>query len=194
MGASSFSPEHCRETALLLLLLCWLYSTEAVAFSRIGALPGARHSSELLVAVAKYFIRWTCGAGVSLKLLWPLEHSPKNNWCVTNGESPQRAAWSIAGRGSCSVMSWTGSYSAPGDLLAVDGLEQQVSRVKQLQYLVYLDIANAYSHLYCSNHTKFFPSGFPTDGLAPAVWQGGETEALARLDKHLERKVTPLPV
>ncbi|NWQ75216.1 CRY2 protein, partial [Columbina picui] len=30
--------------------------------------------------------------------------------------------------------------------------------------------------------------GFPTDGLAPAVWQGGETEALARLDKHLERK------
>lgn len=135
MGASSFSPEHCRETALLLLLLCWLYSTEAVAFSRIGALPGARHSSELLVAVAKYFIRWTCGAGVSLKLLWPLEHSPKNNWCVTNGESPQRAAWSIAGRGSCSVMSWTGSYSAPGDLLAVDGLEQHVSHVKQLQYL-----------------------------------------------------------
>ncbi|XP_060117786.1 cryptochrome-2 [Heteronotia binoei] len=30
--------------------------------------------------------------------------------------------------------------------------------------------------------------GFPTDGLAPAVWQGGETEALTRLDKHLERK------
>lgn len=43
-----------------------------------------------------------------------------------------------------------------------------------------------------SNLTKFFPSGFPTDGLAPAVWQGGETEALARLDKHLERKVTPV--
>lgn len=41
-----------------------------------------------------------------------------------------------------------------------------------------------------SNLTKFFLSGFPTDGLAPAVWQGGETEALARLDKHLERKVT----
>lgn len=39
--------------------------------------------------------------------------------------------------------------------------------------------------------TEFFPLGFPTDGLAPAVWQGGETEALARLDKHLERKVTP---
>ncbi|XP_072473824.1 cryptochrome-2 isoform X1 [Notamacropus eugenii] len=30
--------------------------------------------------------------------------------------------------------------------------------------------------------------GFPTDGLGPAVWQGGEMEALARLDKHLERK------
>nr|XP_056707892.1 cryptochrome-2 [Euleptes europaea] len=30
--------------------------------------------------------------------------------------------------------------------------------------------------------------GFSTDGLAPAVWQGGETEALTRLDKHLERK------
>lgn len=28
------------------------------------------------------------------------------------------------------------------------------------------------------------------DGLAAAVWQGGEMEALARLDKHLERKVT----
>ena len=33
--------------------------------------------------------------------------------------------------------------------------------------------------------------GFPTEGLGPAVWQGGETEALARLDKHLERKVRP---
>ncbi|KAK2490289.1 hypothetical protein MC885_009900 [Smutsia gigantea] len=30
--------------------------------------------------------------------------------------------------------------------------------------------------------------GFPTEGLGPTVWQGGETEALARLDKHLERK------
>ncbi|KAM9657984.1 cryptochrome-2 isoform 2-T3 [Trichechus inunguis] len=30
--------------------------------------------------------------------------------------------------------------------------------------------------------------GFPTEGLGPAVWQGGETEAMARLDKHLERK------
>ncbi|XP_003214689.1 cryptochrome-2 [Anolis carolinensis] len=30
--------------------------------------------------------------------------------------------------------------------------------------------------------------GFPTESLAPAVWLGGETEALTRLDKHLERK------
>ncbi|XP_063145728.1 cryptochrome-2 isoform X1 [Candoia aspera] len=30
--------------------------------------------------------------------------------------------------------------------------------------------------------------GFLTEGLAPAVWQGGEIEALTRLDKHLERK------
>ncbi|XP_069077855.1 cryptochrome-2 isoform X3 [Pleurodeles waltl] len=30
--------------------------------------------------------------------------------------------------------------------------------------------------------------GFQTDGLGAAVWQGGETEALSRLDKHLERK------
>lgn len=30
--------------------------------------------------------------------------------------------------------------------------------------------------------------GFDTDGLRPAVWKGGETEALSRLDRHLERK------
>lgn len=30
--------------------------------------------------------------------------------------------------------------------------------------------------------------GFDTDGLMPAVWKGGETEALARLERHLERK------
>lgn len=35
-----------------------------------------------------------------------------------------------------------------------------------------------------------FPSikGFEVDGLKPAVWVGGETEALARLEHHLERK------
>lgn len=34
----------------------------------------------------------------------------------------------------------------------------------------------------------FFP-GFDTDGLPSAVWPGGETEALTRLERHLERKV-----
>ncbi|XP_064455307.1 cryptochrome-1-like [Ornithodoros turicata] len=30
--------------------------------------------------------------------------------------------------------------------------------------------------------------GFDTENLKPAVWPGGETEALARLERHLERK------
>lgn len=30
--------------------------------------------------------------------------------------------------------------------------------------------------------------GFDTEGLLPAVWVGGETEALSRLERHLERK------
>ena len=30
--------------------------------------------------------------------------------------------------------------------------------------------------------------GFDTDGLMPAVWKGGETEAMTRLERHLERK------
>ncbi|XP_071440353.1 cryptochrome-1-like isoform X2 [Hetaerina americana] len=30
--------------------------------------------------------------------------------------------------------------------------------------------------------------GFDTEGLLPPVWQGGESEALARLERHLERK------
>uniref|UniRef100_A0A1B6D995 Photolyase/cryptochrome alpha/beta domain-containing protein n=1 Tax=Clastoptera arizonana TaxID=38151 RepID=A0A1B6D995_9HEMI len=30
--------------------------------------------------------------------------------------------------------------------------------------------------------------GFDTEGLRPPVWQGGESEALARLERHLERK------
>lgn len=30
--------------------------------------------------------------------------------------------------------------------------------------------------------------GFDTEGLHPPVWQGGETEALTRLGRHLERK------
>lgn len=35
----------------------------------------------------------------------------------------------------------------------------------------------------------FIFSGFDTDGLPSAVWPGGETEALTRLERHLERKV-----
>ncbi|CAH1982961.1 unnamed protein product [Acanthoscelides obtectus] len=30
--------------------------------------------------------------------------------------------------------------------------------------------------------------GFDTEGLSPPVWQGGESESLARLERHLERK------
>lgn len=30
--------------------------------------------------------------------------------------------------------------------------------------------------------------GFDIEGLKPAIWIGGETEALARLERHLERK------
>ncbi|CAF93039.1 unnamed protein product [Tetraodon nigroviridis] len=45
------------------------------------------------------------------------------------------------------------------------------------------------------NHDQLYsiPSleelGFRTGGLAPAVWRGGESEALERLRKHLEKKV-----
>ena len=33
-----------------------------------------------------------------------------------------------------------------------------------------------------------FTSGFETDHLKAPVWLGGETEALSRLERHLERK------
>lgn len=38
------------------------------------------------------------------------------------------------------------------------------------------------------NITAF--SGFKTEGLPPAIWRGGESEALDRLRKHLDKKVT----
>lgn len=39
-----------------------------------------------------------------------------------------------------------------------------------------------------------FPeTGFDTEGLSSAVWPGGETEALTRLERHLERKVGDTP-
>lgn len=34
--------------------------------------------------------------------------------------------------------------------------------------------------------------GFDTEGLPSAVWPGGETEALTRIERHLERKVHEL--
>lgn len=34
--------------------------------------------------------------------------------------------------------------------------------------------------------------GFRTEGLPPAVWRGGESEALDRLNKHLDKKVTEM--
>ena len=38
------------------------------------------------------------------------------------------------------------------------------------------------------NSSDFF-TGFDTEGLGPAVFHGGEAEALTRLERHLERKV-----
>lgn len=35
--------------------------------------------------------------------------------------------------------------------------------------------------------------GFDTEGLPTAVWPGGETEALTRIERHLERKVCTVP-
>lgn len=35
------------------------------------------------------------------------------------------------------------------------------------------------------------PSGFKTHGEGEPVWRGGETEALDRLNKHLDKKVNP---
>lgn len=38
--------------------------------------------------------------------------------------------------------------------------------------------------------TAVSSAGFDTEGLSSAVWPGGETEALTRLERHLERKVS----
>lgn len=37
-------------------------------------------------------------------------------------------------------------------------------------------------------HLSMF-TGFRTEGLPPAVWRGGESEALDRLNKHMDKKV-----
>lgn len=42
-------------------------------------------------------------------------------------------------------------------------------------------VLSVLSSLFCS-------PGFKTQGLDPAVWKGGESEALERLNKHLDRK------
>ena len=36
-------------------------------------------------------------------------------------------------------------------------------------------------------------TGFDIEGLPTAVWPGGETEALTRIERHLERKVSTAP-
>jgi len=46
-------------------------------------------------------------------------------------------------------------------------------------------------HIYRSTHV-FATQGFKTEGLPPAVWKGGESEALERLNKHLDRKVNKI--
>ena len=55
----------------------------------------------------------------------------------------------------------------------------------QLNNLFYLD--------YCLKpfpEHVYFSVGFDTEGLGPTIFRGGETEALARLERHLERKVS----
>ncbi|EAT35912.1 AAEL011967-PA [Aedes aegypti] len=54
-------------------------------------------------------------------------------------------------------------------------------------------IANATTPQYEDHDDKYgVPTleelGFETEGLKPPIWVGGETEALARLERHLERK------
>lgn len=38
----------------------------------------------------------------------------------------------------------------------------------------------------------FYRAGFKTHSLGPAVWRGGETEALERLNNHMDKKVSHL--
>lgn len=54
---------------------------------------------------------------------------------------------------------------------------------------------HACSHIHMFMHLLIlnlclFVVGFETEGLPCAVWPGGETEALTRLERHLERKVS----
>ena len=40
----------------------------------------------------------------------------------------------------------------------------------------------------CRTNGPFTSSGFNVQGLKPPPWVGGESEALSRLERHLERK------
>ena len=62
-----------------------------------------------------------------------------------------------------------------------------LSRLLLLGY--YLTTSSLLLHSTTMLMTQFCWLGFDTDGLMPAVWKGGETEALTRLERHLERKV-----
>lgn len=50
-------------------------------------------------------------------------------------------------------------------------------------------IAPIVLYLYVGSNYFMFAIGFDTEGLPSAVWPGGETEALTRIERHLERKV-----
>lgn len=54
-----------------------------------------------------------------------------------------------------------------------------------------LIVSFMYLYRICYHRNKNVPKflGFDIENLKPPVWVGGETEALTRLERHLERKV-----
>lgn len=56
----------------------------------------------------------------------------------------------------------------------------------RLYFIAQLHLLHVFSYLLNSSD---FLTGFDTEGLGPAVFHGGEAEALTRLERHLERKV-----
>lgn len=50
---------------------------------------------------------------------------------------------------------------------------------------------SAFSVTYGEQVCVLSPSGFKSQGKGMPVWRGGESEALERLNKHLDRKVNP---
>lgn len=79
--------------------------------------------------------------------------------------------------------------SAPEALRTYSSVRTWLQEHTDVSRLVELSLK--WPDLWSCDLPLLFLVGFPTEGLGPAVWQGGETEALARLDKHLERKVWP---